>query len=103
MKEELNAQNPHYSDIDYLLDGLLTAHLSEAGTVSSRVLMGQNFGRSLYIMIVHQLKQSEMDSFLSLFQDLTTENDILVIDEVNGFEKLRSCVGKLGSHLRVIQ
>lgn len=103
-KNEVTPQNSYYEDVDYLLDGLLTANLRAANGVSSRVIVGKNFGRSLYVMIVNELKAAELESYLSLFKnDLTTENDLLVIDETEGFENLRKQVGKLSSHLRIIQ
>ena len=102
--DEVSVQNSNYQDVDYLLDGLLTANLKATNHVSSRVIVGRNFNQSLFVMIVKELKASELDSYLSLFKnELNTENDILVLDEVEGFENLRKQVGKLSSHLRVIQ
>lgn len=103
LKEEASTKNPHYEAVDYLLDGLLTANLRTSQEVSSRVVVGQNFNHSLYVLIAKDIKQNELDSYLTLLKDLGPENDILVIDEQNGFDKLRSAVGKLSSHLRVMQ
>lgn len=103
LSHEVDVKNPHYKEIDYLLDGLLTANLALEGNFSSRVIMSQNFTHPLYVMVVHELKTNELESYLSLFKDMVTENDILVIDEVNGFEKLRHQLGKLSNHLRLIQ
>lgn len=103
LKDEANAKGPVYADIDYLLDGLLTANLRVTNGISSRVIVARNFSTPLYVMIVKELKAEELESYLSFFKDMTAENDILVIDEVNGFERLRSQFGKLSNHLRVIQ
>lgn len=102
-KDESDTKNPHYKEIDYLLDGLLTANLQTSVDVSSRVIVGKNFNQSLYVLIAKELKRTEIESYLSLLKDLTSENDILVIDEVSEIEKLKSQVGKLSTHFRVIQ
>lgn len=101
-KDEKDTKSSHYKEIDYLLDGLLTANLNAGSEFTSRVIVGQNFNTSLYVLIVKEIKANELDSYLSLLKDLTPENDILVIDEKNSYDKLKSAVGKLGSHLRQI-
>lgn len=102
-KDEKDSKSSHYKEIDYLLDGLLTANLNAGSEFSSRVIVGQNFNTSLYVLIAKELKANEIDSYASLLKDLGPENDILVIDEVSGLDKLKSAIGKLSTHLRVIQ
>lgn len=103
-KDESNIKNPHYSEIDYLLDGLLTANLKVSDSVSSRVIVGRNFDKPLYVMIVREPKSAEFESFVSLFKkDLGPENDVLVIDEWDGFEKVKKDLKEIGQHLKVVQ
>lgn len=103
-QDESNSSNPHYGEIDYLLDGLLTANLKVATELSSRVIIGQNFGNSLYVMIVREPKSSELESFVSLFKkDLGPENDILVIDERDGFSKIKGDLKEIANHIKLIQ
>lgn len=103
LKDEPGTDNSYYRDVDYLLDGLLTSNLEVTKNVSSRVIVGSNFNESLYVMVVYQLKDKELNSYLSLLKDLSSENDILVIDEANKYEDLRKSVGKLSSHFRLIK
>lgn len=98
-----NVHNPYFKDIDYLLDGLLTECNKIPNDFSSQVIMGHNFNEPLYVIIVNKLNRSELDSYLSLFKNLNSENDILVLDEVKGIEKLRSMLGNFGHYLRVIK
>ena len=102
-KDENDPKNSHYKEIDYLLDGLLTANLQVGSEVSSRVIVGQNFNTSLFVLIAKEIKSNELESYTSLLKDLGPENDILVIDELGNFDKLKNALGKLSGHLRVIQ
>lgn len=102
-KDETNQNNPRYSEIDYLLDGLLTANLKSAPELSSRVIIGESFNKPLFVMIAKEIIPSEIDSYLSLLKDLTPETDILVIDEVDGLTKIKSHLTELKSHLRIIE
>lgn len=103
VKDETNTNNPHYADIDYLLDGLLTANLKQGSDVSSRVIVGQNFNQPLFVMIAKEVKSNELESFAGLLKDLNTEHDIILIDETGSSEQLRKQFGKFSSHLKVIQ
>jgi hypothetical protein len=102
-QDEKNVQNPRYAEIDYLLDGLLTANLKASPSVSSRVIVGQNFNHSLYIMVASEIVPSEFNSFVSLLKNLTPENDILVIDETNSLAKIKPQLASLTPHLRIIE
>lgn len=102
-ENERDVQNPYYKEIDYLLDGLLTANLNAARDVSSRVIVGNNFDKLFYVLVAKDILRSEIDSYLSLFQnDLVTENDILVIDEAKSFEKLKPLVKSISSQIRLL-
>ncbi len=103
-KDETDTSNPHYGEIDYLLDGLLTANLKASEAVSSRVIVGQNFDKPIYIMIVRETMPSELDSFISLFKkELGPENDVVVIDEWDGLEKAKKELKDISNNLKLIQ
>ena len=102
-KDELTAGNPHYTEIDYLLDGLLTANLRFTGETTSQVVIGQNFNQPLYVMIIKEIKASEIESYLSLVKpSLGPENDIIVIDEAERLPELKSHFKSIGPHLRTV-
>ena len=101
--DETNTANPVYKEIDYLLDGLLTANLKVSGQVSSRVIVGENFDKSIYVMVATSPKANEFESFISLFKkELGPENDVLVIDETDGFGKLKNELKDISSHLKLL-
>ncbi len=100
---EESPSNQHYAHIDYLLDGLLTSNLVTAKNLSSRLVIGENFNKPLYVMIIREIKRQEIDSFVSLIKkDLGPENDIAVIDETNTLEKLKNELKDIHTHLRSI-
>ena len=103
MKDECGNSNPHYSQVDYLLDGLLTANLRASEDLSSRVIIGQNFNRPLYVFIVKDFVSSEIASFVTLVQnDLGPENDILVIDEPSCFSRLKEGLKTVSANIKLI-
>lgn len=103
VKDETNVNNPYYGEIDYLLDGLLTANLKATSNLTSRVIIGTNFNNPLYVMVIKEIKQAEVSSFLTLVKNnLGPENDIIVIDEWDGFEKLKPELKGISSHIRAL-
>lgn len=99
---EKDIQNPNYKDIDYLLDGLLTANLEATNNVSSRVIVGTNFDKPFYVLVVRDVVRPEVESFLSLFEkDLISENDFIVLDESKSFEKLKPFLKPISSQIRI--
>lgn len=99
---EKDVQNPHYKDIDYLLDGLLTANLEATTNVTSRVIVGSNFGKPFYVMVIKEVVRSEVESYLSLFEkELISENDFIVLDESKSYEKLKSLLKPISSQIRI--
>lgn len=103
VKDETQVTNPHYKEIDYLLDGLLTANLKIAAISSSRVIVGKSFNRPLYVFIVKEAKASEIESFISLFRrELTAENDILVVDEVDKMKDLKKEFKEIANNLKTL-
>jgi hypothetical protein len=103
-KDERDLSNPHYGQIDYLLDGLLTANLKVSKDVSSRVIVGQSFNHSLYVMVLKEFNSKELDSFISLFKaNLLDENDILIVDEVNAFQKIKNDLKTVSANIKLLQ
>jgi hypothetical protein len=103
VKDETKLSNPHYKEIDYLLDGLLTANLKASTVTTSRVIVGQNFNKPLYVMILKEPKREEIESYVALFKkDLVAESDILVIDEWNGLPELKKEFKEISTHLKSI-
>ena len=103
VKEDVSARSPHYDEIDYLLDGLLTRNLGVNGEVSSRVIVGENFNRPIYIMIMKEFKSSEIESFISLFnKDLGPENDIIVIDESEQLPKMKNELKSISANIKLL-
>jgi hypothetical protein len=101
VKDSIDSQSKIYEEVDYLLDGLLTANLGITTADQSRVIVGNNFNNSIYVFIVNETKSSEIQSFISLVQkDLGPENDILVIDEASQFEKLKQEFKEISAHLK---
>lgn len=85
----IEPQSEIYKAIDYLLNGLLTSSLNANADLSSRVLIGEQFGNQLHIFIAHEVLGSEFKHFTKLIEDkLTTENNILLVDEASQFEEL---------------
>lgn len=102
-RDERDSSQPHYSEIDYLVDGLLTANLKIEESRSSRLIVGENFNRSLFVLIVSEVKAAEIDSFVTLVKkDLGAENDILVIDEQDSFKQLESLLKEIAPKIRLI-
>jgi hypothetical protein len=103
-KGDLSAAAPVYRELDYLLDGLLTANLAASAGFSSVVVVGQSFARPLYVAVIRELRSREIESYLSLFKnDLGPENEILVLDDAGQFAQLRSELKPLTAHLKLLQ
>lgn len=88
-RKPIESNSEMYKAIDYLLNGLLTSSLNAHPHEMSRVLIGEQFGNQIHIFIAHEVNSSEFNHFLKLFEDkITTENNILLIDEIQLFEEL---------------
>jgi hypothetical protein len=103
-KDESDTLNSHYKDIDYLIDGMLTANIkASSGKVSSRVIIGTSFSKTLIVMVVSEIKAPELQSFVSLIQkDLGPEQDIIMIDEIQSFEQIKSELKAISNNIRLI-
>ncbi len=102
VQDEKNTLNPYYSELDYLLNGLLTATLSKGLDTPNRVMIGENFNRSLIVMIANQITSADFDNYATLLKDLGPEDNILLIDELNLGEKLSNMTKNINPYLRVI-
>jgi len=102
-KDETDHTNPRYSEIDYLLDGLLTANLKTTPTASSRVIIGKSFNQPIYVLIAKEILPKEINSYISLLENLSPDTDILVVDEFDGLTRIKSQLSGLSSHLRIIE
>lgn len=103
VQDEKNIGNPYYSELDYLLNGLLTASVSQGIDLPSRVMIGENFSRSLVVMVANDIKSSDVENYASLVKDLGPEDNILLIDELNLGEKLKLLTKEISPYLRVIR
>jgi hypothetical protein len=78
-----------YDEIDYLLNGLLTLTL-QSGENESLLLVGENFGHSLYVLITEEVGSKTVKNFSEVIKNhLNSENEICVIDEKNLFPALQ--------------
>lgn len=100
---DVSPANNHYREIDYLLDGLLTASLVENKGAKSQLIVGENFGKSFYVMIVSEQKENELLSFLQLIKkDLGPESNLVVIDEKACLEGIKPTLKDLIPYFKVI-
>lgn len=90
---QISTQKSFYKDVDYLLNGLLTATLNASPDFSSHVLVSENFGQNFYVLAAQNINESELRSF---FQLMTTqaegEIEFLVIDETKEFTKFQKLI-----------
>lgn len=85
----LNADSKSYKAVDYLLNGLLTSSLNANKDIDSRLLLGDHFSEKLFVFISHNLNTNDLHHFVSLIEPvMTSENNVLLIDELNKFEEL---------------
>lgn len=101
--DEKNPTNGHHSEIDYLLDGLLTAFKPETKSTTSQLLIGKNFGKDFYVFIVKEIVPSEVQSFVSLVEKrMGPESDLLVLDDHSASGRLQPLLGSIQSRLRFL-
>jgi hypothetical protein len=78
-----------YKDVDYLLNGLMTAKLAENSFSGSQVFVSENFGEPFFVMITSEINSADMRSFLALLApQLSGEKEMVVIDELDLFTKM---------------
>jgi hypothetical protein len=95
--------NPNYGDIDYLLDGLLTANLNQSLNFTSKLIIGRNFKSPFYVMVIQEVRESEIQSFVSLIKkDLHPGTDVVIVDEMNKFHLIKNEVREINSYLKLM-
>lgn len=92
---ELNVQKSFYKDIDYLLNGLLTATRNSSTDFKSHVLISENFGKSFYVLAGANVTDADIRSYFDLVANqLEGESEFLVIDESASFSKFEKLIPK---------
>ena len=84
---EISSQAKFYKQIDYLLNGLLTATLNSS-TASSHVLLGNNFGSNFYVLAGTVDEKNLTNYFELLKLQLSDESRVLLIDEADVYKSL---------------
>ncbi len=92
---EVSLETPYYKDVDYLLNGLLTATLKASGADGGHVLLSENFGHPFYVLVAKDFSEKEIASFFELIKSqLNEESNILLIDEMEAFAKVQQIAPK---------
>jgi hypothetical protein len=95
--------NSNYKEIDYLLNGLLTRNINYSFDFTSKLILGKNFKSSLYVMIIKEIRESEIQSFVSLIKrDLLPGTDVAIIDELNHYHKIKNDLKEISSYLKLL-
>jgi hypothetical protein len=104
-KDGIGPDQAFYKDIDYLLNGLLTATLKNVTSSSSHVLVSENFGQTLYVIIGTSISEKELESYFELIKTkLTAESDLILIDELNSFNQIQNLApAEVKSKIHVIR
>lgn len=92
-----------YKEIDYILNGLLTSNLKVTSQASSRLIIGNNFHHSIFVMIIQNINNREIESFLSLIKkELLAENDVIVINASKFSNELKNELKEIEPSLRFL-
>ena len=84
---EISSQAKFYKQIDYLLNGLLTATLNSS-TASSHVLLGNNFGSNFYVL-AGTVDEKNLNNYFELLKlQLSDESRVLLIDVADVYKSL---------------
>ena len=90
---ELSVQMSFYKDVDYLLNGLLTATRAASPDFKSHVLISENFGKNFYVLAGNNVSETDIRSFFDLISpQLEGESEFLVIDESSSFSKFEKLI-----------
>jgi len=100
---EITSQNKFYKEIDYLLDGLLTATLNSA-PATTHVLLSENFGNNFYVL-AGSVEETHLKNYMDLVMPhLLDEDRVLLIDERDSFKNLKkSLPAELQNKIQPIQ
>lgn len=83
---EIDKDKTFYKDVDYLLNGLLTATLRSSATNGAYVLVSENFGTPFYVIVGSTSHEKDIRNYFDLVRpQLSGENNLLLIDEENSF------------------
>ena len=89
----IDQSTKNYKAIDYLLNGLLTSSINASGKLSSRLLLVDHFSDKLHVFISHTVNSNEVSHFVRLIEPkLTSENNILLIDETAKFDEINKFI-----------
>lgn len=89
-EEPLSIEKSYYKQIDYLLNGLLTATLKASDSQKSHVLIAENFGHAFYVFVGTQISEPELKSFFDLVKvEMKSEQSLLLIDELKSTAKIQ--------------
>jgi hypothetical protein len=92
--KEAAKSHPHFEEIDYLLDGLLTATFFQTDMKATTIL-GNNFKENFFVFVSPEIDSKELKSFLELMEKNLNESDeILVVDDRNEMEELNPLIPK---------
>jgi hypothetical protein len=92
---EVSLETPYYKDVDYLLNGLLTATLKASTADGGHVLLSENFGQPFYVLVANNFSEKEIASFFELIKtQLNEESNVLLIDEMDAFAKVQKLAPK---------
>jgi hypothetical protein len=102
---EINRQKPFYKDVDYLLNGLLTATLNSTNSKGPHVLVGENFGNQFFVIVGEIVEEKAIKNYFELIKpQLNGESDLLLIDECNSFSTIRSFAPEeIKSKIHIVQ
>jgi hypothetical protein len=86
----IHANLSNYRDIDYLVNGLITASLSQNPELECRVIISESFGEYFYLLMGKNITDKEFENFFNLIKtQLTGENHLLLVDENQSFERIQ--------------
>lgn len=85
----MTPENPFFRDVDYLLNGLLTATLKSSEATDGHVLISENFGQTFYVYVGPVSGEKHIRSFFDLIApQIKQENNLVLIDDVDAYENL---------------
>lgn len=94
-KDDFGRETETYKAIDYLSNGILTAISKENTDINSNIIVADHFNDKIYIGLFKKLTSNEIENYLKVFnQELTPEDELLIIDEQNLFEDIKKKIPK---------
>lgn len=101
----ISVEKSFYKDVDYLLNGLLTATIKNSEAKGSHVLVSENFGQSFYVIVGNEATDGELKNYFELLKPLMKEDsNILMIDESGSFSRIQKLApDTIKSKIQVIQ